>query len=238
MTRMTKKMLAGVVAGAILLTGGLTYVQAAQNDGMGQNRMERAGRPGRHQPPQMNKEEAAQRIADTFRVSKDEVLSALNANGDFRDIGQAAMLAKISGKSFQDVLGMKTKDNHWPDVQKSLGITRDQMRAEMNGLAAERIAARGNVDLETAKALLKDGYEVRDIEAAGTLAKASGKSVQSVLGMKKINNRWTDVAKSLGVDAKVLREGRPGPGGPGGMMAGSPGGYDTPGEPPREMEEQ
>ena len=215
MKLMTKKMLAGMVAGAVLLAGGVTCVQAAQDRG---NTEQMAGRQGFHQPPQMDKEKIAEKIAGTFQVSKDEVLNALNSREDFHNVGQAAMLAKLSGKSFGDVMAMKTKDNRWRDVQDSLGITREQIRNEMDSLSAARIAEHGNVDLAAAKALLKNGYAAQDIEMAGILAKESGKTLQAVLDMKKINNRWTDVAKSLGVDAKKLHKNWQGHGGPNGMM--------------------
>ena len=218
---MTKKMIAGVTAGAVLLAGGFHYVYAAQNEnGRGSGQMEHMGhmgQPGRHQPPKVDKEKAAQKIAATFGVDKNEILSALNDNADFRSIGHAAMLAKVSGKSFKDVLAMKTRDNQWRDVEKSLGVTQDQLRSEMDNLFAARMAESGNVDAETAKALLKKGYLSWDIEAAAVCAKESGKSIQDVLDMKKINNRWSDVAKSLGVDEKKLRSEQWGHGGfPGG----------------------
>lgn len=216
---MTRKMIAGMAAGLILLGGGLSYTYAEQNDGSRPERMER-GQFGRHQPMHMDKEKAAASIADAFQVNRDEVLEAMNSNADFRDVGHAAMLAKVSGKSFKDVLAMKTQSNRWGDVRESLGVTREQMKDVMDSLTARRIAEGGNVDSSQAEALLKEGYFVQDIEAAGILAKASGKDIRSVLSMKKINNRWWDVAKSLGVDAKVLRDGMRGPCGPGGMMGG------------------
>lgn len=207
---MTKKMIAGVTVGAVLLAGGFHYVQAAQ-DQSGQGRMERM-QPGWHQPPKADREKVAQKIAETFGVDRKEILEALNANTDFRSVGHAAMLAKISGKSFKDVLAMKTRDNRWRDIEKSLGITQDQMRNEMDSLSAARMAESGKVDAETAKALLKKGYRFWDIEAAAVCAKESGKSIQEVLDMKKINNRWEDVAKSLGVDAEKIRNERCGEG--------------------------
>ncbi len=238
---MTKKMIAGVVAGAVLLTGSLTYVQAAKDNG-GKDRMESRGLAGHRQMPQMNREEMAGKIADTFHVSKDEVLKAMNEKEDFRNIGHAAMLAKISGKSFREVLSMKTKDKHWRDVQESLGITGEQMKGEMDSLTAERIAGHGNVELDTAKKLLKNGYQARDIEMAGILSKASGKDLQSVLDMKKINNHWKDVANSLGVDEGKLRLDRWGHDAPDGMMQpGDPEGMHGmggfPGEPPHEAQD-
>ncbi len=233
MKMMTRQIIAGMVAGAVLLSGGLTYVHAGQDAGNRQGMMGHAQR-GHHQLPHIDKEKAAQSIAEAFQLNKDEVLEALNANADFRDVGHASMLAKVSGKSFRDVFAMKTKDNHWKDVSDSLGITREQMRSAMNSLTAARIAERGNVEKSLAETLLKEGYHVPDIMAAGILAKASGKDIRQVLDQKKINNRWQDVAKSLGVDAKLLRDGMPGAGGFGGMMGGAGGMTGAPGGMPEE----
>lgn len=74
---------------------------------------------------------------------------------------------------------------------------------------AKMMARKGDVDESTALKLLKNGYHPRDIEVAATLAKESGKDIQKVLDMKKINNRWEDVAKSLGVDESKVRPQRP-----------------------------
>ena len=96
--------------------------------------------------------------------------------------------------------------------------------------------------------LLREGYHPRDVRAAGILGKAANKSARDILAMKKINNGWDDVAKELGLDAKVLREAfRPnwmmgGPGmGPGmGHGPGMRGGEEPipvpPPMPPREAE--
>ena len=51
----------------------------------------------------------------------------------------------------------------------------------------------------TADALIACRDELRK-----ALAKASGKDIQDVLDRKRINNRWHDVARELGVDARDL----------------------------------
>ena len=114
-------------------------------------------------------------------------------------------LKKISGKSFKDVLAMKTQDKHWPEISKELGIKPEQMRAQMNELSAERIAQRGNIDKDQALSLLNKGYRPMDVSVAAKLAKLSNKDIQTILDMKKINNRWGDVAEQLGVDRSALR---------------------------------
>ena len=236
MNKMKKKMIAGIVAGAVLLgTGYGALAQAAETNSskdIPSQDMMKQGHKG--QPPQMNADEAAKNIHETFGVDESEVKEAINARKDFRDIGQAAMLAKISGKSFKDVLAMKTDSNNWQDIGKSLGVTREQVHEQMNAMTAEHIAQKGNIDQATALALLKNGYHSQDINAAAILAKQSGKDIQSVLDLKKINNSWTDVAEQLGVDKSVLRpnkDAKGGPhGGPDGDMMGGPHG-DAP-QPP------
>ena len=236
MNKMKKKMVAGIVAGAVLLgTGYGALAQAAEsnsNKDTQSQHMMKQGRKG--QPPQMNADEAAKHIHETFGVDESQVKEAINAKKDFRDIGQAAMLAKISGKSFKDVLAMKTDSNNWKDIGKNLGVTREQVHEQMNAMTAEHIAQKGNIDQAEALSLLKNGYHSQDINAAAILAKQSGKDIQSVLDLKKINNSWSDVAEQLGVDKSVLRpnkDAKGGPqGGPDGDMMGGPHG-DAP-QPP------
>jgi hypothetical protein len=75
----------------------------------------------------------------------------------------------------------------------------------MNEMTADRMAKRGDIDKAKALALLNNGYRAQDISMAAKIAKLSGKDLQAVLDMKKINNRWSDIAKKLGVDASKLR---------------------------------
>ena len=118
---------------------------------------------------------------------------------------------------------MKTEDTNWQDIGKSLGVTREQVREQMDAMTAAHIAQRGNIDQAAVLALLKDGYQAHDIMAASVLAKQSGKDVQSVLAMKKINNRWSDVAEQLGVDKSVLHADRAARGGMhGDVLSSSP----------------
>ncbi len=209
MRRFNHKIVAGLVAGALLLGGGFTAYQFQAAHTEAAQAEQQAQRP---QPPQFDASKAAARIAETFGVDEAQVKTAIDSQRDFRDIGQAAMLAKLSGKSFQDVLALKTDSNRWSDVREQLGVTQEQERSARDTMLARHICQTGNVDESTATALLQQGYIPPDIEAAAVLAKASGKDIQSVLDLKKINNRWRDVAQQLGVDAQTLRQVRRGPG--------------------------
>ncbi len=202
MNSLKKKMIAGMLAGAILTAGGVellsTQSGAAHSYAATQAMGPRGGR-------QMDTADMAKRIAEEFGVSESQVQTAIEDKKDFRDIGQAAMLAKLSGKSFADVMAMKTDDADWRDIGAKLGVTHDQVLAERDEMTARRISQQGNVDQDTVVALLKDGYHPQDIDMAGRLAKAADKDVRKVLSYKKINNTWSDVAKQLGVDESAVR---------------------------------
>lgn len=218
-----RKIVAGIVAGLVLTAGGFGVLSAQSQDKAAvQPRycMTQGERPD-GQPPRMT----TKHIAASFGVDEKQVKSALDDNKDFRDIGQAAMLAKISGKSFEDVLALKTDDKDWRTIGRSLGVTREKVASVRCEMTAKDLSQDGNVDETTAMNLLQAGYEPWDISWAAALAKAADKDIQSVLDLKKINNRWSDVAEQLGVDRRALQKFRgPGPRsmgwhhGPGPMM--------------------
>lgn len=218
-----RKIVAGIVAGLVLTAGGFGVLSAQSQDKAAvQPRycMTQGERPD-GQPPRMTTDEVAKHIAASFGVDEKQVKSALDDNKDFRDIGQAAMLAKISGKSFEDVLALKTDDKDWCTIGRSLGVTREKVASVRCEMTAKDLSQDGNVDETTAMNLLQAGYEPWDISWAAALAK----DIQSVLDLKKINNRWSDVAEQLGVDRCALQKFRgPGPRsmgwhhGPGPMM--------------------
>lgn len=217
-----RKIVAGLVAGLVLTVGGFGVLSAQSQDKAAvQPRycMTQGERPD-GQPPRMTTDEVAKHIAASFGVDEKQVKSALDDNKDFRDIGQAAMLAKISGKSFEDVLALKTDDKDWRTIGRSLGVTREKVASVRCEMTAKDLSQDGNVDETTAMNLLQG-----DISWAAALAKAADKDIQSVLDLKKINNRWSDVAEQLGVDRRALQKFRgPGPRsmgwhhGPGPMM--------------------
>ena len=202
MKKLNKQLIAGITLGAVLLTGSIG-AYAATNDKSHSPKECFAERDG--QPPKFNKEDFAKSIAENFGVDKNDVLKAIENKEDFKDIGHAAMLAKISGKSFNEILAMKT---NWRDVENTLGIDQKAIKKERDAALAERIAKNDNIDKETAIKLLADGYNPRDIEAAAAIAKAAGTDVQTVLDAKKINNRWHEVAASFGVNEDLLKSQR------------------------------
>lgn len=235
MTTMKKRIIAGITAGAILAAGGIgtLSVQAAANDGNRDQQCQRTEKQGRMQRPHMkvDADKAAEHIARNFGVSQSEVKAAIDKQTDFRDIGQAAMLAQISGKSFRDILALKTDGKGWREIGESLGVSREQIREAMLEMRARRVSQTGNIDVQAALKLMQAGYQDRDIQMAAALAKESSKDIQSVLDMKKINNSWLDVARALGVDMAKLRPAHHGQRGPQGgppddLMMGEPGPED------------
>ena len=217
---MNKKWITAVAIGGVLFGASLFGVtgEAAQTPGghggvAGHHRME----PG---PFRMSDEDAAARASEMFGVDKAEVAAYLAENPRaFRDVFPCAMLAYTSGHTFAEVMATYEELGDWRSVGESLGVTREMIHETMGDLMAARIADdKTNLTKEETRALLREGYNPRDVRAAGILGKAANKSAREILAMKKINNGWDDVAKELGLDAKVLREAfRPG------WMMGGPG---------------
>lgn len=204
---MNKKMLAAALAGGILLGTGLWSVGAAQPaagpDGTW------GGPPGHHRMgPRMSDEEIATRATEMFGVEKAEVAAFLSENPRaFREVFLGSMLARTSGRSFAEVLAIYAEQEDWHAVENTLGVTKDMIHETMGELMAGRIAdEKTNLTREEAQALLREGYHPRDIRAAGILGKAANRDARDVLALKRINNRWTDVAQELGLDSDILRE--------------------------------
>ena len=205
---MNKKMIMALAAGGLLFGASLFGVtgEAAEGDHhdgppMGHHHMGQG-------PWRMNNEEAAARAAEMFGVDEAEVAAYLAENPRaFRDIFPCSMLARTSGHSFAEVMAFYEEQGDWRAVGESLGVTREMIHETMGELMATRLADdKTNLTPEEARELLREGYHPRDVRAAGILGKAANKSARDILAMKKINNGWDDVAKELGLDAKVLRE--------------------------------
>lgn len=186
-----KKILAGLLSGALLFTG----TQALANPP--------------EPPPQedwqeheaANVDNWAKNISEKYGVDAAQVETAFKDGVHIEDIKSAAVLAKLSGKSFSEVLAMKVD---WAQVAEKLGVTREQLKAFHEQERDEHFAKRAGIDVKTWQSLIKDGYDPRDIMIAGKIAQVSNKNIKSVLDKRKINNTWEDVAKSLGVNMKTI----------------------------------
>ncbi|BBB91297.1 MAG TPA: hypothetical protein PKA28_19945 [Methylomusa anaerophila] len=198
-----KKTVAILAAGAFILTGAGAFAAQTSpvlNDKPGQYQHKAKSRH------EISPEKAAQRIAEISGASQETILKYNQQGHSFRDLSKAAFFAKVSGKSLDDVLALKTADNSWKDVRESLNISTDQIKAAAQEIAATRLSARLNLSKENIQALFREGYRQRDIAMAGILAKHTGKPVQDILSMKKINNSWQSVAASLGVDKEAFKQ--------------------------------
>ena len=185
-----KKILAGLLGGALLLTGSQALANPSE------------------MPEQNWQEEEITHVdnwtkyfSEKYGVDSAQVEAALNEGVHIKDIRHAAILAKLSGKSFSDVLSMKVD---WFQVADKLGVTREQVQEFFQQERDEHFAAEAKTDVKTFKALLKDGYDPHDIMIGGRIANAANKNIKSVLEKRRINNTWDDVAKSFGVDMKKI----------------------------------
>ena len=199
-----KKILAGILSGAMIFGIGTsinTVYAAPATETEQQEDDFKGGRPHR---PQMTEEQITQYakdLAEYYGLNQNEIATALRNHVHFEDIRQAATLAKLSNKSFSEVLAMKVD---WQQVAEKLGVTREQYEAFMKDEMLAGLAEHSKLDKKTVESLLKENYNPHDITIAGLIANASGKKVKDVFAKRTINNDWGDVAKSFGVDLKKI----------------------------------
>lgn len=198
---LTKKTVALALAGAFAVTGLTTALQpqvfAATSHKTEQNQ--------HMQCPAFNPDEFAQSIQDRYSIDKQTILDLNKQGWKMQDLNRAAFIAYATEKSINDVLDAKTASNNWRDVSETFGLTREQARTTMQTMHAKYMAQNLKIDESTVKSLLKEGYHPRDIAMAATIANQSGKSLNDVLDMKKINNNWSDIAKSLGIEDDAFK---------------------------------
>lgn len=199
MNTLTKKRIMGLVAGGVLLASTISPFVAQAAEQCDYNRPVR----GHHQ---MDPDKIAQNIADTFGVSKDNVLNYEKEGVHFKDLYKASFLAKASGRSLKEVMQTKTLDNTWRDVAKVLGVTREKMRATRQDVEATKFETKLHIPKQTSLGLMQEGYRGHDIAVANELSQNTGKNINDVLSMKKINNTWYDVAQSLGVSDDTFKQ--------------------------------
>ena len=192
MKSLTKKIFVGLMAGSLFFAGASEVYAAEKNPS-----------PPNQQHMQNRVNDWAKYTAEWSSASEKDILDAVKNRKSFEDIETAAMLSKISKKSFKEVLAMK---NDWSDVMKKFGITHEKYEATIEELHIKKLAEDAEVDEAVIKNLLGKNYQPRDIVIAGKIAKASEKNIQEVLDMKKLNQRWVDVAKELKVDGHDVEQ--------------------------------
>jgi hypothetical protein len=198
----SRKTIAAMVAGTFIIAGAASpfIVQAAETQ------EQPSAYHQKQEKKQINPEEAAKRLSDAFGIDQATILKYHNNGMNFRDIGKAAFLAKAGNKSIDDVISQKTSTNTWKDVAASLGITKEQMKATRQDMAATHLNKKTGIDKGTALDLLHQGYHPRDIGMASELSKNTNKPINDILSLKKINNTWSDVATSLGVSTGTFKQ--------------------------------
>lgn len=204
MKLLSRQKIAALVAGTFIMAAAATPFIVQASD------IQQQPQPaGQHQRDQKNHkispEQAAQRLSEAFGIDQATILK-YNANGmSFKDIGKAAFLANASGKSLDEVISYKTPDNKWKDVATTMGITKEQMQAARQNMVANRLNKKIGLDKQTTLDLLHQGYHSQDIGMASQLAKNTNKPIVEVLSLKQINNKWSDVANTLGVDKETFK---------------------------------
>lgn len=149
---------------------------------------------------------SAKYLAESFALDEELVQSYLDDGWHLSDLKEGALIAKVSGNSFETVLEAKDDDTSWREVASSFHVTKSQLEDARFDLRASHMAERLDMSKHTVKALLKDGYHPRDIAAANAIAKKSDTPLLTVLSMREINNTWQDVAKKVGLSPQESRD--------------------------------
>lgn len=194
----SRKTIAALVVGAFIVAG-IAIPLTVQADSPFKHH------PRHHHSQQIKPEQAAERLSADFGVDKSLIQKYQSEGKTFRDLYRAALYAKAGDTSLESVFALKTDSNTWKDVAQTLNIDRAKVKAVRQEIAGKHIAQKLNIAQAEVESLLDQGYRSHDIVMAGKLAGKSDKTIQDVLAMKKINNRWKDVAAELGVDFKALR---------------------------------
>ena len=159
MRNFTKKFFVGLLGSALIFTGSQAMAAPSEMPGHGKDWQKEAA---------ANIDGWSKYFSEKYGVDSAQIEKALKDGVHIDDIHSAAVLAKISGKSFSDVLAMKVD---WPQVAEKLGVTRDQLK-EFNKQEHEKmLVERTGLDIQTLNSLRKEGYSPRDIGIAAKIAK-------------------------------------------------------------------
>lgn len=194
----TKNLLLGLAGSAILISA--VALTATPNKFMTRD----FDRPGANQrinaKIHRNVDTDWKNFAECYNINQNDITNLLDKGYRPRDIRNGAFLSMASGKGLDEVMNLKTPDNTWQDVEKSLNITFDQIKTTRNNLVSTRLTSVLSIDKATIDSLLANGYHPRDISMASILATKTNKPINEILNMKVINNSWLDISQQLGVD--------------------------------------
>lgn len=155
------------------------------------------------QPPKMTDEMAAQ-AAQKLGIDKQLLIDFQAKGNNIRDLHMAMVVADASQHSLTEVITAKISGSSWPELCKSYNLDETKLHQIEQDHMAKKLATEISLSEDTIKGLLGNGYQPQDIVMASILAKKADKDIQAVLDMKKINNHWQDVAKTLNVsDADI-----------------------------------
>lgn len=138
-------------------------------------------------------------ISKQYGIRFSSLLEFCDAGGRLDEACHIAHIAMLSNKSFDSIVSLKHGDNSWSDVFQRAGISEEVIRTYRKNIAADMLKLRYGIDHETSLALIDECYRLGDISRAAQLAVLAKMDVREVLGMKRINNSWDDVAKLLDV---------------------------------------
>ena len=200
---LAKKTIVLALAGAFIVTG-IGVTQMPQSVALAAT--QKLEQKDQRQTYYFNPEIMAQNIQDCFGIDKQVILDYNKQGWKIHDLNKAALIAFASETPISDILNAKTMANDWKDVGESFGVTREKIHTVMQTMMSKKMATNLDVDSVVINSFLSQGYHPRDIAMAVTLSKHTDKTIDEVINMKKINNRWSDVATALGISNEDYKQ--------------------------------
>ena len=151
-----------------------------------------------------NIDQASERLANMFDVDKSTIISYCSEGYKVRELYIVGIITQASGKSFKEVMALKTPDNNFFNIAKKLGVSQDDAISISEELSLNEVVEYLQIDRKVFDNLVKENYRYRDIILAGIVSKHAKKPVNEIILLKKTNNTWFEVAADFNITVNGL----------------------------------
>ncbi|MDL2280277.1 hypothetical protein LJC10_00290 [Selenomonadales bacterium OttesenSCG-928-I06] len=155
-------------------------------------------------PPVYNIDQASERLANMFEVDKSTILNYCVEGYKVRELYIIGIITKASGRSFKEVMALKTPDNNFFTIAKELGVSQEDAISISEELSLEEVVEYLQIDRAVFDNLVAENYRYRDIVLAGIVSKHAKKPISEIVLLKKINNTWFEVAADFNITVNGL----------------------------------
>lgn len=151
-----------------------------------------------------NKAKLVSILYNDYGFSKDELGRYYDEIG-FNDLETFCMYAYFAKKPLVKVITMRDKYT-WEGLKLALGLTPQKFRDRAIEYQADRLLKRMDIKRSVTIKYMRRGFPMHHVNTAALLALKCGRDIETVLLMKKPNNRWNEVAIQLGLTLQDSEE--------------------------------